>query len=79
MVIDFAATKARVKREKDPAVRRIALRRKMAEHGHMWKWAGGEGMRLTRLQWTILGGLSNPKLYRRMRCSGWEYFMEDGV
>jgi hypothetical protein len=33
--------------------------------------------RITKLQWYAAGGLSNPKLYRRMSASGvWLYYRE---
>ena len=33
------------------------------------------GTRITKDQWVRLGGLSNPKLYRRKGSSGWLYYM----
>lgn len=32
------------------------------------------GARITKAEWQRLGGLSNPKLYRRMVGGKWQYY-----
>jgi len=33
--------------------------------------------RITKLEWMLSGGLSNPRLFRRMGASGaWQYYRE---
>lgn len=38
----------------------------------------GSSLRITKREWQALGGLANPRLYRRMRSGSWRYFMVTG-